>query len=164
MLTISMSRVQQLFAVGAVAALALFGPPQIVVRAAQAGAAGAPAGAVLTIEGKHHDDFGSLRITGRAESVRAGKRITNPLTLTSTGKGTFAVTRQWESGTPWVLVFSAEQADHGNHAIAEALVKIDSRGAVVDIDHPRASIVAKGMAQRIGEKEVAAALATLAPR
>ena len=166
MITSSLSRVRArgLFAVGAVAALSLFGPPQIAVRAAVSGAPGVPAGAVLVIEGKHHSDHGGLAVTGRAETMRGGQRVTTPLKLTKTGTDAYAVARQWEAGTPWVLVFTAEQAEGGSHGIAEALVKIDSRGAIIGIEHPRANIVSNAKAHRIGEKEVAAALATLTPR
>ena len=166
MLTPSLSRVRArtLFAAGAVAMLTLFGPPQIAVRAAVAGAPGVPAGAVLLIEGKHHSDHGGLAVTGRAETMRGGQRVTVPITLTKTGTDAYAVAKQWEAGTPWVLVFTAEQAEAGSHGLAEALVKIDRRGAIVGIEHPRPNIVSKGKAQRIGEKEVAAALARLAPR
>jgi len=166
MFTSSVSRVRSraLFAIGAVVAFTLLGPPQITVRAATAGAPGMPAGVVLLIEGRHHSDHGGLAITGRAETVRAGKRVTTPLTLTKTGADMYAVSRQWEAGTPWVLVFSAEQAEQGNHGLAEALVKIDGRGAIVGIEHPRGNIVANARVQRIGEREVAAALATLRPR
>lgn len=157
------ARSPRLFAIGAIAALALLGPPQIHVRAARSGEAGVPAGAVLVIEARHHADHGSLAVTGRAEGMRAGKRVTQPITLTSTGSGSYAVTRQWKAGSPWVLVFSAEQKEGQNHGLAEALVKIDSRGTIVNIETPRASIVATGTPDRIGEKAIAAALAAIAP-
>jgi hypothetical protein len=165
MRTSTITRTHRRFAVGAVAALALLGPPQIHVRAATAGAAGVPAGAALLVEVRHHDDHGGVTVTGRAEGLRSGRRVTQPLTITSTGKGSYALTRQWDTGSPWVLVLSAEQLEGNSHALSEAMVKVDSRGAIVSIDHPRGSIVAKGgNVDRIGEKEVAAALATLSPR
>jgi hypothetical protein len=160
----TITRSPRLFAIGAFATLALFGPPQIHVRAPAAGEAGVPAGAVLLIEARHHADHGGLTVTGRAEGMRGGKRVTRPITLTNTGDGAYAVTRQWEAGSPWVLVFSAEQKGQESHGLAEALVKLDSRGTIVNIEHPRGSIVAKGLPDRIGEREIAAALATLLPR
>jgi hypothetical protein len=160
----TIARSPRLLAIGALATFALFGPPQIHVRAPAAGEAGVPAGAVLLIEGRHHADHGGLTVTGRAEGMRSGRRVTQPITVTSLGSGNYAVTRQWEAGSPWVLVFSAEQKGQESHGLAEALVKVDSRGTIVSIDHPRASIVAKGSPDRIGEKEVAAALASLLPR
>ena len=165
MRTSTITRTHRLFAAGAVAALALFGPPQIHVRAATAGAPGVPAGAALLVEVRHHDDHGGVTVTGRAEGMKGGKRVTQPLTLTGTGKGAYALTRQWAVGSPWVLVLSAEQVEGGSHGLSEALVKVDSRGAIVSIEHPRGSIVAKGAAvDRIGEKDVSAALASLSHR
>lgn len=156
------SRIRSSFAVATIAA-SFFGPPSIHVRAVTPSTTGAPAGAVLMIEGRHHTSLGSFDIIGRAESVQNGKRITKPIALTKASTGLFAVTRQWETGSPWVLVFSAEQGDDGVHGIAEALVRVDARGAIVDIEHHNPAIVANKavMPKPITEKEVVAALASI---
>ncbi len=43
----------------------------------------------------HHQDIDGVTVTGRAEGLVAGKRVTRPLILTPNGtEGTYAVTRQ----------------------------------------------------------------------
>lgn len=117
----------------AVAAAPFFGPPTITVTEVS-GTPPTP-GAVLQVVATHHTDEEKPQVSARAEGMRAGKRITQPIVLTeSSRKGTFGVTKQWEAGQPWVLVFTIVQGDHGAHGTAEALVKVDARGRVVSAE------------------------------
>lgn len=156
------SRARSTFAIAAFAAL-FFGPPSIHVRTVTPATKDAPAGAVLMIDGKHHTSLGNFDIIGRAESFQNGRRVTKPLTLTRISTGLFAVSRQWENGSPWVLVFSAEQGDDGVHGIAEALVKVDARGTIVDIQHRNPAIVNNKVVvpKAVGESDILTALQSL---
>jgi hypothetical protein len=155
------SRAHGAFAIAALSALALFGPPSIHVSTVAANTAGAPAGAVLLIEGKHHDEMGKLSMRARAETMQNGKRVTKPLSITRVSEGRYALARQWAMGTPWVLVITAEQENHG-HGIAEALVKVDARGTILGIEHRKPDIVASNkQPARVVERDVLAALSSI---
>lgn len=150
------------FAVAALSATALLGPPHITVRAVPAGTSGLPADAVLLVQGEHHSDRELLTVTGRAEGVQGGKRVSRAVALVSRGKLEYVVTRQWARGTPWVLVFTAEQGPDGRHGVAEAMVKVDAAGAVTAIEHPKAAWNAeRNEPRRLTEREIRAALASL---
>ena len=122
------------FALGLVAAasLAAFGPPHITVRELPS----PTPGSMLTVEGTHHDETANLNIVGRAEGTRDGKRVSLPLTLVRTGKGTYSIAKQWQTGAPWLLVLTAEEGPGGAHAVAEAFVKLDATGRVSGIEYP----------------------------
>lgn len=154
----------KVFVIAALSWAATFGPPRISVKEVTP-ADKAPAGAVLLVEGHHHQDAAALAITGRAESMQNGRRITMPLVLVDAGNGRFSVARQWSAGTPWVLVLAAGDGNPDAHGVAEALVKIDAAGKVVGIDYPPAGwIAATSKARLTSAEDVAAVLATLASR
>ena len=44
-----------------------------------------------------------------------------------------------KTGTPWLLVITAEDGPNGAHAVAEALVKVDAAGKVQGIEYPTPS-------------------------
>ena len=118
----------------ALAVTLVFGPPTIKVTEVT----GTPpvAGAVLLIEGHHHTDETDPQVSARAITMRGGERITRNVTLAKYGTADhFAVTKQWDTGTAWVLVFTIKQGPDGKHGIAESLVKIDAAGKVAGIDN-----------------------------
>ncbi len=145
-------------------AAAVFGPPHIKVeRVTDAKHAPTP-GAVLLVVGDHHQDSNTPAVTGRAEGSRGGRRMSKAITLTATStKGRFGVTRQWDAGSEWVLVFTVAQGDHGEFDVAESLVKVDATGKIVAIDYPKQRN-ARGdqYGRRATAGEIDAALATLA--
>jgi hypothetical protein len=148
-------------ATASLVAIGVFGPPRITVRQVTSRTP-APAGVVLLVEGRHHADSDPLTITGRAEGMRDGKRVTQPLTLVNAGNGVYGVTRQWTTGTPWVLVLSAGEGTNGAHGVAEALVRISANGAVGAIDYPAPGWVGKSdTPRRVTEGEIATVLAAL---
>lgn len=112
-----------------------FGPPHIAVRKVTA-SDNAPAGTVLVVEGKHHNETGELRLVGRAEGIVDGKRVSQPLRVATQATGRFTVSKQWQDGSPWVLVLTAELGPDGAHAVAEALVRVDVRGTIGSISYP----------------------------
>lgn len=152
---------RHLLATAAISTAALLGPPHITVRAVPVGARGLPADAALLVQGEHHSDRELLTVTGRAEGVQGGRRVTRPLTLAPRGKSEYVVTRQWSRGTPWVLVFAAEQGPDGRHGVAEAMVKVDAAGAVTGIEHPKSAWTDRNQPRRLTEREIRAALESL---
>ena len=154
-------------AVVALASTVLFGPPHIEVKRVTDAANAPTPGAVLVVEGSHHQDTNLPMVTGRAEGTRGGKRISKPLTLTPTAsKEIFGVARQWEAGTPWVLVFTVVEPGHSkDFGRVEAMVRIDAKGAIVGIDHPRQRNERGATYGRaVTPAEIDAALGTLATR
>lgn len=142
----------------------MFGPPHIAVRQVTPGMS-APAGAVLIVEASHHDATESINVVGRAEGIRDGKRVTLPLQLASSARGKFTVTRQWQAGSPWLVVLTAEEGPGGAHAVAEAMVKIDANGSVASIDYPSPGWEAKtNTPHRTPAREIDAMLTAMAAK
>lgn len=111
---------------------AFFGPPHITVRPVTTGNV-----TTFELDVEHHTTPEDLTVTGRAEGMRDGKRVTLPLAITRKAVGKFAVAKQWESGTPWVLVFSAEQGPDGKHGVVEGIVSLDAKGDVKSVEYTK---------------------------
>ncbi len=134
---------------------AAFGPPHISVREVRS----STPGGMLAIEATHHDETANLNVVGRAEGRRDGKRVALPLKVVRTGKGQYSVAKQWQTGTPWLLVLTAEDGPGGAHAVAEAFVKIDATGVVSGIEYPAPGWVGKtNTPKRTAAKEIDAIL------
>lgn len=122
-----------LTAVALLTAAALLGPPRITVREVT----GTPItpGAVLDITAEHHTDEERPDVSGRAITERNGERVTQALTLTAAAtKGRYGVAKQWAAGTPWVLVFTVKQGQHGEHGTAESIVRVRADGRIAGIE------------------------------
>lgn len=113
----------------------VFGPPHITVKKVAVGD-NAPAGAVLLVEGSHHDKTAELNIIGRTEGIVNGKRVSQPLRLEKQSVGHFSVAKQWQDGSPWILVLSVDEGAAGAHGVAEALVQVDATGTIGTIEYP----------------------------
>ena len=109
----------------------VFGPPHITVRPVSS----TTAGITFELDVEYHTAPDDLTVSGRAEGVRAGHRVTLPLTISRKRLGHFAVTRQWDAGTPWVLVFAAEQGLEGSHGVAEGIVLLEANGSIRSIEY-----------------------------
>ena len=118
----------------------VFGPPHITVRPVSS----TTAGITFELDVEYHTAPDDLTVSGRAEGVRAGRRVTLPLTITRTRLGHFAVARQWDAGTPWVLVFAAEQGHNGAQGVAEGAVLLEANGSVRSIEYIRPGFSEKG--------------------
>jgi hypothetical protein len=113
-----------------------FGPPHITVRTVTP-SDNAPAGAVLLVAGSHHDKAAELTITGRAEGIVNGRRVSQQLRLSAhRSPGQVTVTKQWQDGSPWILVLSVTEGTDGAHGVAEALVAVDAGGSIGRIEYP----------------------------
>ncbi len=142
-------------------AAALLGPPRITVTEVT----GTPitAGAVLDVATQHHTDEERPDVSGRAIAERDGKRVTQAVALTASPiTGRYGVAKQWATGTPWVLVFTIKQGDHGEHGTAESIVKVNAAGKIVGIENLGGQNARGDRFPRAAtESEVAAALASL---
>ena len=146
------------------AAATAFSPPRITVRPVTDPST-APAGAVLLVESRHHTQIADLAVTGRAEGFQNGKRVSMPLRLVHISVGHFSLAKQWQDGTPWVLVLSVEEGSNESHGVAEALVKVDASGRFASIEYPAAGwIGSTNTPKRISAADVDAALAGLVVR
>lgn len=115
------------------AAAAAFGPPRITVTEVT-GTPPTP-GAVLAITTEHHTDEEDADVSAQAHTMRNGERVTRAITIAKAGaKGRYGVTKQWEAGSPWVLVFTIKQGEHGAHGTAAAVLKVDATGKIVGND------------------------------
>ena len=115
----------------------LFGPPSIKVEAVTNPTTAPVPGAVFMITARHHLSTEGVEVTGRAEGVVAGKRVSRALTLAPTASaGVYGVTRQWEAGQPWVLVFAVSSKAHEPGGVAEAVVRLSAAGQVMGIAYP----------------------------
>ena len=143
--------------------LAFFGPPHITVHTLTAKTGGDP---VFELEVEHHTTPEDMHLTGRAESVQNGHRISNTLTIVHTQTGRYTVSKQWEGTTPWLLVFSAAQgAVNASHGVAEAIVSIDALGAVKNIEYLKPGFLDAGKTRdRESQEKLDAALRALGLR
>ena len=140
----------------------LLGPPSIKVEAVANPAMAPVQGAVFLVTGRHHGATEGFTLTGRAEGLIAGKRVTRALMLAPAGSpGVYGVTRQWDPGVPWVLVFTVDEPDHGDHGYAEAMVRIASDGKTLGIEYPVGKWDASPWPRRVAATEVDAALAAM---
>ena len=147
-------------------AVALLGPPIIKVEAVANPATAKVKGAVFMVTAHHHQDPEGVTVTGRAEGLIAGKRVSLALTLTPAGsEGVYGVTRQWEAGQPWVLVFSINAPSHDSSGVAEAVVRIAADGRVMGVDYPMGKLAGGyPWPRRVAAKEIDAALTAMAKR
>lgn len=142
----------------AAASLALLGPPHISVREVPS----PTPGGMLAVEASHHDGTGNITVIGRTEALRDGKRVTTPLRLTRASAGHYTIAKQWQTGTPSLLVLTAEEGPNGAHAVAEAFVKIDATGKVSAIEYPAPGWVEKSNTpKRTAESEIDSILRAL---
>lgn len=138
-----------------------FGPPSIKVHPVDP-AVTKTNGTVFTIIAHHHGEATSSSVSGRAEGVVAGKRISRPLTMIAgKAKGEFSVRQEWTAGQPWVLVFTITDPEHGDEGVAEAVVKVNGEGAVKGIEYPMGKLNNYDWPRRAAAKEIDAALRSM---
>ena len=118
---------------------AVFGPPQITVRPVTSAA-----GTTFELDVVHHTEHDDVTVTGRAEGVQGGRRVSLPLKITKARDGLYTVAKQWDAGTPWVLVFAAEQGHNGAQGVAEGAVLLEANGSVRSIEYIRPGFSEKG--------------------
>ena len=68
----------------------------------------------------------NAKVSGTAEGIIEGKRVSVPLRLKSVDRGVYAVKQQWTAGGTWVLAFSGSYQRHNT----STLVTLDDQGKV----------------------------------
>ena len=91
-------------------------------------------GAYLLVHSFHHQSVSEARITGEAVTWVNGARRAITLRFESTSRpGVYKLAKQWADGSPYVLVITAGEGEHGS---ATALVSITSAGGVAKVEVP----------------------------
>jgi hypothetical protein len=108
----------------------LAGPPHMTVRTMPLSS-----NTAFELDVEHHTEPEQMAVTGRAEGLRNGTRVSVPLTITRKDAAHFSVTRQWDRNAAWVLVFSAEQGPQGQHGVVEAVVSIEANGTIRGVEY-----------------------------
>ena len=66
------------------------------------------------------------KVSGTAEGLVDGQRVSVPITLKTVDKGVYSVERQWPDKGAWVLAFSGSYAGHHTSTV----VTLDDQGKV----------------------------------
>ncbi|MDX2193997.1 MAG: hypothetical protein NW201_11620 [Gemmatimonadales bacterium] len=120
------------------AAAALFGPPYISIELPPNPYDRTTAGAFLLVHTFHHDNETGLTVSGRAEGIVGGKRVSQPLALEKTSRpGVYALRKSWSDDGVWTLVLTVDQGGPREWAVAEAMVEVARGGKVVGVSVPR---------------------------
>lgn len=148
-------------AVALTAAASFRGPPT--VRVTEVTGTPPTPGAVLQVVATHHTDEQHPQVTARAVTLKDGKQVSQEIVLTPSSRpGVYGVTKQWEQGKAWVLLFTVMQGDHGKYGTAEALVKVDARGRFVSAETVKGEVVeGHQFSRKATHAEVQRALETL---
>lgn len=143
------------------AAFAMLGPPRITVTHQ-----GVRGDTVAFVHGQHHTDLTDVPVTGRLETVASGQRISYAIKLDKLpSAGRYVIRRVWDTARPVVLVLTLEQGDHGEHGVAEAVVRVAAGGTVVGVEYPRGSgVFGAQTPRRATPAEITAALDQLGVR
>jgi hypothetical protein len=90
--------------------------------------------ASLLVRAYHHSASLNAPLTGTAEGIVDGRRVSLPLELRPTHQpGVFALTTPLPKGGTWIMAISVTES---TNAIATALVTVDTRGRIVAVDVP----------------------------
>ena len=138
------------------AASAAAGPPWISVEIPANPHDRSTRGALLVVRAYHHGTGTAYRVTGVAEGIVDGRRVSVPLEVARTAAaGVYAVGRPELEAGRWVLVL---KLGDGN-ASATALVPLDSAGEVAGARVPsRRSADGWTIPREVSEADVEAAL------
>lgn len=119
-------------AVTAVAAMA--GPPWISIEYPSNPLDPSARGGFVTVRTYHHADLMSYDISGTAEGVVNGRRVSNKLEIKRLAQaGTYVVNWKKPAAGNWVLLITT--ARDGHH-MATAVVKVDPSGRVAEVNVP----------------------------
>lgn len=141
------------FLLAAAVPLLVLGPPRIGVSTTRL-----PANTAAIIEAHYHTDPQEARVYGNAYSWRGGRRIEQPVTLEKAAGDYWHLKQSWDTGQPTVIVVGVEQGDHGEHGVAEALLRVASGGRVVAFDIAMTDpIIGRAMPRRVTDSEIEAA-------
>jgi hypothetical protein len=90
--------------------------------------------ATLLVRAYHHSASLNAPLTGTAEGIVDGRRVSLPLELRPTNQpGVFALTTPLPKGGTWIMAITVTES---STATATALVTVDPRGRIVAVDVP----------------------------
>jgi hypothetical protein len=139
------------------AAPALAGPPWISVELPANPHHASTRDASLLVRAYHHSTSINAPLSGVAEGLVDGRRVSLPLELRATNQpGVYAVRTPLPSGGTWILAITVRES---KEASATALVTVDPRGRIVSVDVP-ADRTRDGwmVPRRVEQREIEAAL------
>ncbi len=126
-------RMLPLAAFAALTAAAAFGPPRVTVTEVT-GTPPTP-NAVLLVVAEHHD-HGQPELSARVLTMHNGVRVSNPIRVTASDQaGRFGIARQWEVGTPALVMVTLVQGGDAPSGTAEAMVKVNAQGRITGITY-----------------------------
>lgn len=112
-------------------------------------------GGYLLVHAFHHQTATEAAISGEAVTWVNGQRRAVPLRFERTSRpGVYKLTKQWNDGTPYVLVITAGEGEHGS---ATALVSVTAAGAVAKVEVPSEPYRDFRVPRAAGERDIAAA-------
>lgn len=110
------------------------GPPWISVELPANPHHASTRNASLLVRAYHHSTSINAALTGTAEGIVDGQRVSLPLELRSTNQpGVFALTTPLPKGGTWIMAITLTAS---GTATATALVTVDPRGRIVAVDVP----------------------------
>lgn len=130
----------RLLAIAAVVAVtagfstALSGPPWIAVEHPPSPYDRTTRDAFVLVHAFRHGQPVAYPVSGTAEGLVNGKRVTRTLQLSETSRtGVYALKKQWPDKGLWTLVLTVHQSEE---ARATAIVELDRRGEVASVEVP----------------------------
>lgn len=110
------------------------GPPWIAVEYPANPHHPSTRGAALLVRAYHHSTAVAVPVRGTAEGIVGGRRVSRPLDLRPTSTpGVFALRSELPRDGAWVLAITVEQ---GEEVTATALVRLDGRGGIANVEVP----------------------------
>jgi hypothetical protein len=137
------------------------GPPWISVELPTNPHHASTRNATLLVRAYHHSTVINAPITGVAEGLVDGRRVSLPLELRPTSQpGVYALATPLPKGGTWIMAITLRESQE---ASATALVTVDPRGRIVGVDVPSNRSKDGWVVPRAVEKrEIEAALRTAA--
>lgn len=118
----------------AMASAAHAGPPWISIELPANPHHASTRNATLLVRAYHHSASLNAPLTGTAEGIVDGRRVSLPLELRGTNQpGVFALTTPLPKGGTWIMAITVAES---KTATATALVTVDQRGRIVAVDVP----------------------------
>lgn len=144
----------------AAASLVLVGPPRIAVQTDNLSG-----NTLAMIDAHYHTDAKDARVYATLYSWSSNQRAERPVPLSKLGEHQFRLDRTWTTTAPVVLVVGVEQGDHGEHGVAEAMIRVNREGRVAGVDVAMTRpIVGSPQPRRVNDQEIESALRALGAR
>jgi hypothetical protein len=139
------------------AAPAHAGPPWISIELPANPHHASTRNATMLVRSYHHSASLKAPLTGVAEGIVDGKRVSLTLALRSTNQpGVYAVTTPLPTGGTWIMAITVNESSESS---ATALVTVDPQGRIVAVDVPSTRSRDGWVVPRsVGQRDIEAAL------